>query len=92
MALKHRALRLSDQCFHAANMHKIKNILKFNGFPSKLINSLLYNAAFDNNYNDRTNISNSNINHSNQDKTAYKSLVYVQELSESLNNILKMIV
>ncbi len=26
MALKHRALRLSDQCFHAANMYKIKNI------------------------------------------------------------------
>ena len=79
LALKYRALQLSDVEFHRKNLLIIKDLLLKNSFPIGLINNILYSSRF-NKIDNRERL--------NED-TKYKSLIYVKALSEPLCNIFK---
>lgn len=41
-SLKHRALKLSDQCFHSKNLKIIQTIAKNNNYPTSIVNNILF--------------------------------------------------
>lgn len=73
-----RVLQISDKDYHNKNKHKIRNILRMNDFPDKMINNLLKIAA---NKEGRK-----EYDKEEKPKKIYKSMTYIPGLSERLKH------
>ncbi|XP_075158033.1 uncharacterized protein LOC142231303 [Haematobia irritans] len=73
--LIHRVLTISDKEFHAKNKERIKQILAKNNFPKYLANNLINSKKNNKEFNEH------------QTKTkSYKSLTYIPNVSERIEN------
>jgi hypothetical protein len=86
MALKFRALSLSDKIFHKKNLKIIGDILEKNHFPKKLISNILYSNKKSSSQTHNT-ITTTNISNTNTDQ--YRGMIYINGLSEQITKVFK---
>lgn len=79
-----RVLGLSSECYHKKNIQKIYHTLKNNNYPNKIIKSTI------NSWIQKTTLplhTTENNTHTNTEHKTYKSLTYINGLSEKINKI-----
>jgi len=87
-----RVTQLSDECFREENYRRIREMLKINSYPRKMINKIIKNLIYTNknkDINERNNNIHTALNETYDNIQIYRGFPYITEMSDGIRSIVQ---